>query len=147
MITDKPKYYLIDADALPEVFVKVLEAKELLETGAVRTVGEAAERVCLSRSAFYKYKDAIQPMRSFKRDAIVTFQITLRDRPGALSSLLSIFPESGANILTINQSIPTSGTALVTISIATEGMDIRIDDLMDSIRRCEGVIKAEILAG
>ncbi len=147
MIADKPKYYLIDAEALPEVFVKVLEAKELVETGQVRTVAEAVERVDLSRSAFYKYKDAIQPMRSFKRDAIVTFQITLHDRPGVLSSLLSIFPQSGANILTINQNIPTSGTALVTISIATEGMELRTDDLIESIRKSKGVMRVDILAG
>ena len=112
MAGSKNKYYIVDADALPEVFVKVTQAKELLETGAARTVAEAVELVDLSRSAFYKYKDAIRPFRDMKRDSIVTFTAILYDKPGVLASLLTIFTETGANILTINQSIPTDGAAL-----------------------------------
>ena len=106
MQAGKPKYYLIKADALPEVFVKVTEAKALLETGTARTVAEAVETVDLSRSAFYKYKDAIAPFRDMKRDSITTLHIKLHDKPGKLAAVLSIFTETGANILTINQSIP-----------------------------------------
>ena len=82
MANAKPKYFLVEATALPEVFVKVTEAKSLLETGEARTVAEAVERVDLSRSAFYKYKDCITPFRDMKRDAIMTFHIKLHDKPG-----------------------------------------------------------------
>lgn len=147
MATDRPKYYLVEADALPEVFVKVTDAKALLETGEARTVAEAVEKVDLSRSAFYKYKDAIKPFRDLRRDTIMTFHITLHDKPGTLAAVLSIFPESGANILTINQSIPANGVALVTISVVTERMLITSDDLLSSLRSVSGVINVDIMAG
>jgi chorismate mutase len=147
MAGSKNKYYIVDADALPEVFVKVTQAKELLETGAARTVAEAVELVDLSRSAFYKYKDAIRPFRDMKRDSIVTFTAILYDKPGVLASLLTIFTETGANILTINQSIPTDGAALVTISITTEDMAVGTDELMSTLRDAIGVITVEIVAG
>ena len=118
----KPKYYLVEAGVLPEVFIKVTEARELLETGEVRTVAEAVERVGISRSAFYKYKDSVMPFRDMRHGSIVTFNALLRDKKGVLSSLLAIFADAGANILTINQSIPNNGTAPVTISAITENM-------------------------
>lgn len=147
MATDRPKYYLVEADALPEVFVKVTDAKALLETGEARTVAEAVDKVDLSRSAFYKYKDAIKPFRDLRRDTIMTFHITLHDKPGTLAAVLSIFPESGANILTINQSIPANGVALVTISVVTERMLITSDDLLSNLRSVSGVINVDIMAG
>ena len=147
MSGSKNKYYLVNADALPEVFVKVTQAKELIETGAARTVAEAVERVDLSRSAFYKYKDSIRPFRDMKRDSIVTFSAILYDKPGVLASLLTIFTESGANILTINQSIPTDGAALVTISVTTENMTAGTDELMGALKSAQGVITVDIVAG
>ena len=147
MASKHPKYYLVEADALPEVFVKVTEAKALLETGAAKTVAEAVDKVGLSRSAFYKYKDAIKPFRDLSRDTIMTFHIILHDKPGTLAAVLSIFPESGANILTINQSIPANGVALVTISVVTEQMVITSDDLLSNLREVNGVISVDIMAG
>lgn len=147
MGADKPKYYLVEAGVLPEVFVKVTEAKALLETGAAHTVAEAVERVDLSRSAFYKYKDSIAPFRDLKRDAIMTFHIMLHDKPGMLASLLSIFTESGANILTINQSIPANGVALITISVMTENMSVSSEELLAQLASAPGVVSANIMAG
>ncbi len=147
MSMGKPKYYLVKADSLPEVFVKVIEAKSLLETGEARTVAEAVDRVDLSRSAFYKYKDAISPFRDMKRDTVMTFHMLLHDKPGTLAAVLSIFTESGANILTINQSIPANGAALVTISVVTDTMVKTSDDLMTSLAALNGVMKVEIMAG
>lgn len=147
MASIKPKYYLVEASALPEVFVKVTEAKALLETGEARTVAEAVERVELSRSAFYKYKDCIAPFRDMKRDAIMTFHIKLHDRPGKLASLLSIFTESGTNILTINQSIPANGVALVTISISPENLVCSSDELIARLSLVDGVLGVELMAG
>ena len=147
MANTKPKYYLVEASVLPEVFVKVTEAKALLETGQARTVAEASERVGLSRSAFYKYKDSIMPFRDMRRDAILTIHVKLHDKPGILASVLSIFTESGANILTINQSIPANGVAFVTISAAPDNMKINTDELMDRLKAANGVLTAELMAG
>ena len=115
----KTKFYLVAADALPEIFLKVAEAKRM---GEVSTAGEAARQVGISRSAFYKYRDSVQPFNDMKTGRIITFYALLKDNPGVLSNVLSIFAGSGANILTINQSIPTSGVAPVTITAATENM-------------------------
>ena len=142
-----PKYYLVEASALPEVFVKVTEAKSLLETGEARTVAEAVDRVDLSRSAFYKYKDAIAPFRDLRRDSIMTFHVMLHDKPGMLTSVLSIFTESRANILTINQSIPANGVALVTVSVTAENLIVSSDELLANLRSVPGVINVDIMAG
>ena len=116
-----PKYYIVEATALPEVFLKVAEAKWMLETGEAKTVGEATRATDISRSAFYKYRDAISPFQNLMAGRILTFQFLLRDVTGLLSSILSIFAQFGANILTINQTIPTGGCASVTISAETLG--------------------------
>lgn len=89
----KPKYYLVEASVLPEIFAKVIEAKELLETGQVRTVADAVARVDISRSAFYKYKDFVSPFQDMSRGHLVTFNLELLDRQGVLSSVLAILPK------------------------------------------------------
>lgn len=143
----KTKYYIVAADALPEIFIKVSEAKQMMQTGEVSTVGDAARRVGISRSAFYKYKDAVQPFNDMKSGRIITFYIMLKDTPGALSVVLSIFAGSGANILTINQSIPTNGCAAVTISAEASEMRESLEELMAQVSDTEGVVKIEVLAG
>jgi len=142
-----PKFYLVEADMLPEIFVKVAKAKELLETGETATVAEAANVVGISRSAFYKYKDSITPFQDLKRGRIITFHIALRDKMGILSSVLSVFANTGANILTINQSIPINGIALVTISAETTGMLITSEELLDDLHNTAGVKKVDVIAG
>lgn len=142
-----PKYYIVEAEALPEVFLKVAEAKWLLETGSVATVGEATRATGISRSAFYKYRDAISPFRNLLSGRILTFQLVLRDVPGLLSSILSIFAQFGANILTINQTIPTGGVASVTVSADTTEVNAGAEALMHRLAQIDGVLKAEILAG
>ena len=144
---EKKQYFIVSADALPEVFSRVAEAKRLLQVGEVRTIGEAAKAVGISRSAFYKYKDAVQPFQNMKAGHILTFYALLKDNPGVLSNFLSIFADSGANILTINQTIPTNGCAGVTISAETSDMGESIDATVERIRSAPGVLKFEILAG
>lgn len=141
------KYFLVAGDMLPEIYIKVAKAKELLETGEAQTVSEAAAAVGISRSAFYKYKDSITPFQDLKRGRIITFHISLRDRMGVLSSVLSVFADSGANILTINQSIPINGTALLTISAETTGMHVTTEQLLIGLEVTSGVRKVEIIAG
>ena len=143
----RSKLYIVEAELLPEVFLKVCEAKELLQTGAAQTVAEAAARAGISRSAFYKYRDAVRPFRDLRREQIVTMSILTADRPGALSAVLSIFAESGANILTINQSIPTNGVGMVTLSIHAGEARLSLDALRAALEGLPVVLRTEILAG
>ena len=140
-----PKYYLVSASALPEVFLKVAAALQNLETGKALTIGEAVRQTGISRSAFYKYRDAIRPFFDTTSSRIVTFHLILEDAPGVLSGILRSFAVSGANILTINQSIPINGVASVTISAETEGMGISIDEMMNHTKQLAGVTKIEII--
>ena len=142
-----PKYSLVQADALPEVFLKVAEAKRLLESGEVATVGDATQATGISRSAFYKYRDAITPFQNLMAGRIITFQLTLKDRTGVLSGILSIFAYCGANILTINQAIPSNGCAMLTISAETTDLACPVEELLKKTGNLDGVITAEIVAG
>ena len=141
------KYYIVAAEALPEIFVKVAEAKRLMQTGEADTVGAATKQAGISRSAFYKYKDSVQPFNDMKAEHIITFYAMLKDVAGVLSGVLAVFAASGANILTINQSIPTNGCAAVTISAETSGLSESLEQLMGDASALEGVLKFEILAG
>ena len=146
-MSTKPKYYIVEASALPEVFLKVAEAKRLLSTGEASTVNEATRMTDISRSAFYKYKDAIRPFNDMLNGHIVTFQVLLKDEPGVLSSILASFAASGGNILTINQSIPTGGVAAVTLSAETSNLTTTLEELVHSVEHLYGVITFEVLAG
>ena len=141
------KYYIVAANALPEVFIKVAEAKRMMQTGEADTVGDATRKAGISRSAFYKYKDSVQPFNDMKAEHIITFYGMLKDNTGVLSRVLGIFASSGANILTINQSIPTNGCAAGTISAETSGMEQTLESLIAAVSGVEGVIRFEIMAG
>ena len=142
-----PKYYIIEASALPDVFLTVAEAKRLLDTGEVATVNEATRRTGISRSAFYKYRDAILPFHNMKIGRIITFHLTLHDEPGVLSAILTCFARHNANILTINQTIPTNACALVTVSAETAEMTTSLEEFLHDLDQTKGVIKADVLAG
>lgn len=146
-MTAKPKYYIVEASALPEVFLKVAEAKQLLSTGEAATVNEATRMTDISRSAFYKYRDAVLPFQNMMSGRIITFQLLLHDEPGLLSSLLGVFADAKANIITINSIVPTNGTAVVTISAETIDLNVSLEELMQRLAEFKGVVKAEVLAG
>ena len=141
------KYYIVEASALPEVFLKVAEAKRLLQTGEASTVNDATRATGISRSAFYKYRDSVRPFQNMMYGRIITFQFLLQDRKGLLSELLSIFAEHKINIQTINSIVPTNGCALLTISAETIDVDITLEGLLHKVSEIPGVIKAEIIAG
>ena len=142
-----PKYYIVEAAALPDIFRKVAEAKRLLETGETDKVNVATRAVGISRSAFYKYRDTIAPFQNLMAGRIITFQMMLKDKAGVLSEILAIFANCGANILTINQSIPTGGRAMVTISAETGNLTCSLEELVHTISQTQGVVKAEMVAG
>ena len=146
-MSTKPKYYIVEASALPEIFLKVAEAKRLLSTGEAKTVNDATRMMDISRSAFYKYRDAVLPFENMMAGRIVTFQLLLHDEPGLLSELLTVFADAGANIQTINSIVPTNGTAVVTISAETMDLNMPLEQMLSQLSAKHGVIKAEVLAG
>lgn len=142
-----PKFFIVEATALPEIFLKVAEAKRMLETSETDKVNEATKAVGISRSAFYKYRDSIAPFQNLMAGRIINFQLMLKNKAGVLSALLSIFAASGANILTINQAIPTGGRAMVTVSAETGELECSLEELLRRIETTAGVVKAEMVAG
>ena len=144
---NKPKYYIVEESALPQVFVKVAEAKRLLSTGEAATVNEATRMTDISRSAFYKYRGAVLPFQNMMTGRIITFQVLLHDVPGVLSGLLQTFANEKVNILTINSTIPTNGAALVTITAETMDMTMSLEELIQNLADTKGVVKAEVVAG
>lgn len=141
------QYYVVKAEALPEIFLKVAEAKRLLDSGEAPTVNEATRRTGISRSAFYKYRDMIRPLHNMLAGRVLTYQMTLRDIAGLLSAVLAIFSQNGANILTIHQTIPSEGCAGVTVSADTAALGCPVGHLLEQLQAVPGVIRAELLAG
>ena len=146
-MANTPKYYIVEASALPEVFIKVAEAKRLLSTGKADTVNDATQMTGISRSAFYKYRDALMPFQDMRSSRMVTFQILLHDEPGSLNKLLTILADHQANIMTINSTVPSNGSGAVTIAAETVNLEVPLEDLLEAFRQVPGVIKADILAG
>ncbi|WP_088102643.1 ACT domain-containing protein [Halalkalibacter urbisdiaboli] len=138
-------FYLVREDMLTDAMQKTLEAKALLSSGKTKKVNEAVNLVGLSRSAFYKYKDGIFPFNTMVKEKIVTLSINLVDRSGTLSQLLAKVAETGANVLTINQTIPLQGRAHITISIDTAPMRMELEELMIRIEQGDAVEKVELV--
>lgn len=143
----RPNYFIVESTVLPEIYLKVAEAKRLLETGEERTVNAATRRTGISRSAFYKYKDAIRPFQDMLHGRIVTIQILLRNEPGALSCVLNLLADRGGNVLTINQGIPGGGAAAVTVGLETSGLSAGLEELLTALRTRPEVIRCEVPAG
>lgn len=142
-----PDYYIVEAASLPEIFHKVVEARRLLDTGEAETVNRAVQLTGISRSAFYKYKDAVWPFQDMLHGRIISLQLMMKDEPGILSAVLNLFADSGSNILTINQGIPLNGCAVVSISVETSAMHLTMTELLERISEQPGVLRSEILAG
>lgn len=143
---DDEKYYIIKKSALPEVLLKVISAKRLLETEAAMTVQEATDAVGISRSSFYKYKDDIFPFHENTKGKYITFMIQMQDQPGLLSMVLNRIADFGANILTINQAIPVSGIALITLSVEILPSANDFSLLVEGIERLNGVQALKFLS-
>lgn len=146
MTEEKTKYFVVKQRAVPEVLLKVVEAKKLLESEQVMTVQEAAERVGISRSSFYKYKDDILPFYDNTKGKTVTFVMQMDDRQGLLSHLLHIVAIYRANILTIHQSIPVNGVATLTLSVEVRADTGNISRMMEEMEEQQGIHYVKILA-
>lgn len=145
-MAEKTKYYVVREKAVPEVLLKVVEAKRLLDTKRAATVQEAADEVGISRSSFYKYKDDIFPFRDNIKGKILTFVLQMHDEPGLLSDVLKVVAEYGANIQTLHQSIPINGVASLTISVEVLSGTGDVSTMIDTIEAKEGVQYLKILA-
>ncbi len=146
MAEEGTKYFVLKQKAVPEVLLKVVEAKKLLESEQVLTVQDAAERVGISRSSFYKYKDDIFPFYDNTKGRTVTFVMQMDDEQGLLSNLLHIVAVYKANILTIHQSIPVSGVATLTISVEVKPDTGNISRMVEEMEGHRGIHYVKILA-
>ena len=143
---ERKDYYVVKKKAVPEVLLKVVEAKQLLDSEKVLTVQEATERAGISRSSFYKYKDDIFPFHDHSRGRTFTVMIQLDDEPGLLSGLLNCVAQYQANILTIHQAIPVNGVASVTLSIEILNTTGDVSELIDALEKTQGVHYLKILS-
>ena len=145
-MAEKTKYFVLKQKAVPEVLLKVVEAKRLLDSGKAVSVQEAAENVGISRSSFYKYKDDIFPFHDNAKGKTITMVIQLDDEPGLLSVVLRIVADDHANILAIHQSIPVNGIASLTLSVDVLNETGDISQMVDTIEQQQGIHYLKILA-
>ena len=143
---DKSKYFLVKQKAVPEVLLKVVEAKRLLESERAITVQEATEKVGISRSSFYKYKDDILPFYDNAKGKTITLVIQMDDEQGLLSDLLHVVAVYKANILTIHQSIPVGGVATLTLSVEVRENTGNVSTMVEELEAVSGVHYVKTLA-
>lgn len=140
-----PKYLVVESQALPEVFSKVVYAKYLLESGEVSNISIAAKMAGISRSAIYKYRDAVFPYVREMSGKVLSLYVLLRDRPGMLSGMIAELYRQGVNILTINQNIPVDGLAAISVSVSLDATSSSDMEILTAVRKLEGVVDARRL--
>ena len=145
MSKKKSGFFLVKEEILPEAIKKTIRVKEMLKRGDARTINEAVERMNLSRSAYYKYKDYVFPFYEASKNKIVTLTLLLEHKKGVLSSVLNTISSDSGSVLTIKQGIPLQGMANVTMSIETATLSIDLEALLDKLRLVNGVKRLEVL--
>lgn len=143
-MSENREVILVDASVLPDVFLKVLTSKRLIESGNVKTVNEACEKTGISRSAYYKYKDHVFDFNQMQ--GVLTIMAVVVDLKGILSEMLKIISSANCSVLTINQGVPTDGVANVHITIKTDLMKTSVDRLITELNKIAGVRNVKILA-
>ena len=143
---DKSKYFVVKQKAVPEVLLKVVEAKKLLESERAITVQEATDKVGISRSSFYKYKDDIFPFYDNTKGKTITLVVQMDDEQGLLSDLLHVVAVDRANILTIHQSIPVNGVATLTLSVEIRENTGNVSGMIEELENLNGIHYVKILA-
>ncbi|MEK3981076.1 ACT domain-containing protein [Psychrobacillus sp. FSL K6-2836] len=140
------RFFLVREDVLTEAMQKTLEAKHLLQSGKVSSIWDAVKEVDLSRSAFYKYRDAVFPFHSIVQERILTVFLQLEDREGTLARLLQLVADSTCNVLTIHQTIPIQGRASVTLSLDVTAMNKELEEFVNEMKRLDFVESAEVIS-
>ena len=135
----KQQFVLVDTQVLPDVVLRTLRAKRLLQTGAAATVSEAVKAAGMSRTAFYKYRDAVLPYDEDTAGRTMTVHLMLRHTPGVISRVLDSFARAGANILTVNQNIPSGGVASASVSARIDQLVMPVSEFLSLLEQLEGV--------
>lgn len=146
MRMDHNNYYLVREKAVPDVLLKVLEARKLLESEKALSINDAVEKVGISRSSYYKYKDDIQPFYDNIRGKTITFLLQMADEPGVLSKVLRKVAQCPVNILTIHQSIPVNGNAMLTLSVEVLDTTESVAEMIGNVESVSGVHYMKILS-
>ena len=139
------KFLVIDTSALPDIYEKVLYAKELLRMKEVKGINEAVRLAGISRSTFYKYKDYVFSLSESTLTKKATIHFMLKHEKGILASILQILADSKANILTINQTIPLNNVATLTITLDMSQMSIGIEKLISKVKNKHNVLEVKLL--
>lgn len=145
-MSESSTYFVVKKKAIPEVLLKVVEAKRILETERGTSVQEAIDRVGISRSSFYKYKEDILPFHDNAQGTTITLTFQMDDEPGLLSDVLKIIAQFGANILTIHQSVPINGVATLTISVQVLQTTGDVSEMLETMERQRGVHYVKVIA-
>lgn len=143
---EQDQYYLVKATVLPDVFIKVMHVKELLSSGKAKSINDAVRQAEISRSAFYKYRDAILPFYENSKGQILSLAFLTEDFPGVLSGIIDCLAKAKVNILTINQNYPINGLADISVVADTSSCTIEISQLMMQLGRIRGVREQNVLA-
>ena len=133
------KFLYVDNSVLPDYFLKVLNARKLLESGSVKSVTKAAEMNGISRSTYYKYKDCVFDEQMMPSAKCATFMLTLTHETGVLSNVLSLFSSLGMSILTISQSLPVNGSASVMLSADISKAECDAEQVLERAKRISGL--------
>ena len=141
----KDKFYLVNEVILPEAIKKTIKVKSILQLGEAKTINEAVEKMDLSRSAYYKYKDYVFPFYELSQGKIVSINALISNESGMLSNILRIIADYNGSVLTINQNLPLQGVAHVNISVETKELTLPVEDVLHEVRQLEGVIKVELI--
>ena len=141
----KDKFYLVNEVILPEAIKKTIKVKSILQLGEAKTINEAVEKMDLSRSAYYKYKDYVFPFYELSQGKIVSINALISNESGMLSNILRIIADHNGSVLTINQNLPLQGVAHVNISFETKELTLPVEDVLHEVRQLEGVIKVELI--
>lgn len=139
-------FFIVEKKVLPEIFIKVIKAKSLMDNQKAKTIKDAVNMVGISRSAFYKYKDSVFELNNNSRGRTLTIAINLENNPGLLSNVLNVIAGEKANILTINQTIPINNIANVTITVETDRTNNEIVELVQKLEKLNGVQTLKIIA-
>lgn len=139
------RYYLVREDILPESILQTVQVKEMLAKGEAISVSQAVEKLGLSRSTYYKYKDGVSAFFDSQGLKIINISLLLRHVSGILSGVLNCIAAYHGNVLTINQNLPLNGAALVTVSLSIDELEISVDELMRHLMELNGVVRAEII--
>ncbi len=136
---EKINYFLVNSKILPPVFSKVIQAKNYIAAGEAATATQAAKMAGISRSAYYKYKDAVFEYNGDSSDETLTISAKLRDNAGVLSALMNCIYKAGANVLSVNQSVPVNAVADVSVTVRITEMTVTVDKMLNDIKATDGV--------